>query len=362
MIKRRKIGQESFQEVAADTTDIEFEILQGYRDFEDDVLRDRAAVARSGDIEVAMQRLDEINTLFNKAGWLGNNLNSVYAQDSHAVMSVSELASISVRNLKLGDSGKVLNVNEIVNLIKRYMLKEYFLINRSTDTCMGREPGIEDGHEGNSIDFLTRSSGFEGGRLQCGFLNKFETYNEFSQFNWARMGAMFQNLSRMPMTVDHMLGPLAVGRKQRVITQRCGVEKVGEKARAENVTNKLLTVNQPETTPEQVKKCFNILMEKNGYSQINLFRYIIDPSSYARSVEHLFYTSFLIKEGKLVLEDDEEGFPAIRPKEPLPRERNEKEIEKQRRTDTQQKHIIFQMDMTSWRKLIKRFEIKESFL
>ncbi|AAS53176.1 AFL198Wp [Eremothecium gossypii ATCC 10895] len=355
----------------------EFQILQGYRNFEDDVAHDRATVARTGDISVAVQRLEEVNMLFKQAGDLNLSVNSLFAQDSHAVMSVSELASLSIRNLKLTNAGKLLSPEEFVNGAKRFLLEDYLELNHvsvpgsmypeTDDASNTQNDSIENDGDATS-DALDESTNqhadaaLRQSMQRNSYLRQFEAYGDFAQFNWFKMGALFQQLGGAPTLVDHMLGPLAVQKKTRVATQRRAVENVGAKTTAEAVTRETLNSNQSETTPEQVKKCFQVLIQKNGYNSISLFRFIIDPSSYARSIENLFYTSFLIKEGRLVLEDDDEGFPAIRPKEPLPQDPAEKELERQRRNDARQKHIIFQMDMATWRKLIDKFHITESFL
>ena len=45
---------------------------------------------------------------------------------------------------------------------------------------------------------------------------------------------------------------------------------------------------------------------------MNLFECIINPTSYGQSVENLFYLSFLIRDGVVALEIDEEtGEPMI---------------------------------------------------
>jgi hypothetical protein len=44
---------------------------------------------------------------------------------------------------------------------------------------------------------------------------------------------------------------------------------------------------------------------------INLFKFIVNPHDFAQSVENLFYLSFLIRDGKVALETDENGEPVI---------------------------------------------------
>lgn len=341
--------------------DLEFQILQGYREFDNEVNKDRVAVARTGDISVAVERLRAVDGLFQQTSSLKSNRNSLLAQDSRAVLSISELAQISIRNLKLNESRKMLNVEDVINGAKKYMLKDYF---RANSILEERIPHDLNEHAIESEEDTNNASGnsFKQRETERSFLQQFSKYDEFHQFNWFRMGALFQNLSKCPPTVDHMLGPLAVEKKTRAPITRRVREVVGAATTAEKITKETLNADQAETTPEQVKRCFKLFVKKNGSKQINLFKFVINPNSFARSIENLFYTSFLIKEGKFVLEEDEEGFPAIRPKEGLPSDPRLREIEIQRRNDAHQNHIIFQMDMPTWKKLIERFDIREPFL
>lgn len=45
--------------------------------------------------------------------------------------------------------------------------------------------------------------------------------------------------------------------------------------------------------------------------EISLFQYALNPHSFAQSVENLFYISFLMKEGRIGLTQDEDGLPVI---------------------------------------------------
>lgn len=51
------------------------------------------------------------------------------------------------------------------------------------------------------------------------------------------------------------------------------------------------------------------LLEQRG--RINLFKFIINPDDFAQSVENLFHLSFLIRDGWVALETNEEGEPEI---------------------------------------------------
>ncbi|CAI4037801.1 hypothetical protein SMKI_04G1350 [Saccharomyces mikatae IFO 1815] len=350
---------------------LEFKVLQGYRDLESDMHKGRAHVARTGDIGVAMDNLDAVDSLFNKV--IGIKNNGLFAHDARAMVSISELAHISVRNLKFDDSRSIVNLEDIVNSLKRYMLKEHFKVNyiieNRNDLALGtdNQPLINQREENDGDDDHTdnATSSFKATSIRHSYLQQFSHYNEFSQFNWFRMGALYNAVSKDAPIADHLLGPFSVEKKPKVLTQRRrNNDQIGEKITAEKITQNSLNSTQQETTPEQVKKCFKKLSKKIGpEGSINLFKFIIDPNSFSRSIENLFYTSFLIKEGKLLMEDDEEGLPTIKIKQSISHtDVRSREIEKQRRRGAHQNHIIFQMDMSTWRKLIEKYNITSSFL
>lgn len=348
---------------------VEFEVLQAYRTFEDAISKDRAQVTRTGDIHIAINNLDRVDSLFSKVA--GSKNNGLFAHDARAMVSISELAQISVRNLKFDDTRSLVNLDDVMNSCRKYMLTEYLKLNGITEhvTALGDLEVNEEAREEEDGDRETSATAdtnnddrFKTSVVRRTHLQQFSRYNEFHQFNWFKMGSLFNNLSKNVLTVDHMLGPFSMQKKVRAAPVRRDRETVGAVMTAEKVTQDSLNSTQQITTPEQVKKCFKVLAKKKGNQQISLFEFVINPSSFAKSVENLFYASFLIKEGRIVLEEDNEGFPCVRIKENLPSDPRAKEIENQRRRDAHQNHIIFQMDMPTWRILIDKFDIKTAFI
>ncbi|QLG72438.1 hypothetical protein HG535_0D01460 [Zygotorulaspora mrakii] len=354
----------------------EFEVLQAYRKFEEAMNQDRVQVARTGDIKIAMDSLDKVDALYKKVE--GTKNNGLFAHDARAMVCISELAEISVRNLKFDDGKSLVNLHDIVNSLKKYMLKEYLassggsenlitsdaytVSNSESPNGSPKEPKESAASHVEGDLEVSEVDRFKEGIIRRTHLQQFATYNEFDQFNWSRMGALFEHLSKMPQSVDHLLGPLSLTRKARSVINRRERETVGAAVTAEKVTQNSLSSVQEATTPEHVRRCFKVLLKKKGHEAINLYEFIIDPISFSKSVENLFYASFLVKEGRVVMEEDAQGFPCVRIKEELPRDPQEKAIEAQKRRDAQQNHIIFQLDMPSWRTFIDKFNIKVAFL
>ncbi|CAL9729410.1 non-structural maintenance of chromosome element 4 [Monosporozyma unispora] len=361
----------------------EFELLQLYRKLENKMSNLKAVAMRGdGNISIALDNLSAANELFEKTHMTNSNNNGIYAYDSKTLVGISELAELNIRNLKFGEIKSMLNLNDMILFTKRYLLKEYFYDNNITeklerDLLSSAEPdneNEEDDQDGEGNDATTDNDNIpiaqnvqkQVKRQQ--FLDQFNDYNRFNQFNWFKMGAIFKNYNQSVDVTDHLLGPFSLEKKIRKMKPciREDDNLAGKKVTtADNVTKEDLNEKQDTTTPEQVIKCHKLLMKSIGYDKrISLFKFILNPTSFAKSIENLFYTSFLIKDGRLILEEDEnDGFPTLRIQPALKEFQPEKrEIEKQRRAEAAQNHIIFQMDMETWKNLIHKFNITESFI
>lgn len=369
--KRPRIPVEHAGEAVAD---VEFEVLQGYRKFAEAVAEDRAKMARTGDIDIALKNLDTVDTLFAQVA--GTKNNGLFAHDARAMLTISELAQISVRNLKFDNNKTLVSLDDILNSLKKYMLRDYFELNGISEGVVastvpevvneeiddGEEQNDEQEKEGVEEEDQIQGDRFRQRELRKAQLQHFTSYCQFEQFNWFKLGGLFNNLSKNATTVDHLLGPFSVQKKVRAPVVRREQDVVGAVTTADRITQSSLSSPEQVTTPEQVKRLFKILARKNGKQQINMFKFVINPKSFAKTVENLFYVSFLIKEGRVVLEEDPEGFPGIRIKEGLPTDPRAKEIESQQRREAHQNHIIFQIDVPTWKKLIERFDIRTAFV
>lgn len=60
-----------------------------------------------------------------------------------------------------------------------------------------------------------------------------------------------------------------------------------------------------------MREIADLLEKEGGEDGINMFKFILDPSSFSTTVENLFYLSFLVRDGLVSLEDNEEGEPII---------------------------------------------------
>ncbi|XP_022118278.2 EP300-interacting inhibitor of differentiation 3 [Pieris rapae] len=96
---------------------------------------------------------------------------------------------------------------------------------------------------------------------------------------------------------------------------------------------------------------FIIKAYRNG--PISYYRLVLDPTSFSRTVENIYYVSFLVRDGLIsVFEDDESGLPFVKPVPALATGN----------TAGDKNQVIFSIDMQRWRDLIEAFGIEEPMM
>ncbi|XP_049704216.2 EP300-interacting inhibitor of differentiation 3 [Helicoverpa armigera] len=137
------------------------------------------------------------------------------------------------------------------------------------------------------------------------------------------------------------------------------------RARRQVQRQQLAELKAPETVDklEKTEEGSNMVSRVNRfitkwYKQhqraLSYFHCVLDPDSFSRSVENIYHVSFLVKDGMLAVElDEEHGLPFITPVSSTQQERRDINDEKQ---------FIVSIDMQRWQDLVKAFDIRKPLM
>ncbi|GME61513.1 Nuclear protein Qri2/Nse4 [Neofusicoccum parvum] len=136
---------------------------------------------------------------------------------------------------------------------------------------------------------------------------------------------------------------------------------LGERACFNMLTRRMEAVDEElgEYPGEPSEEVIEETMEKHGITHdgeeepaMSLFEFAINPQSFGQTVENLFYTSFLIREGSVRIEKDRHGLPIICPTE-------SRGLNEQRAQNVSRHQAVFSIDYPMWQKFIEAFNIRE---
>jgi len=145
---------------------------------------------------------------------------------------------------------------------------------------------------------------------------------------------------------------LSIEPKKRNVAKRSKLEKdKRDEKKPQQITEDDITRSENETT-KNVAAIEKILSNQDG--AVNLFKFIVNPNDFGQSVENLFYLSFLIRDGKVALETNEDGEPVIYICDQPSEEDYAQGLKK--------RQIVMEFDMATWRRAIEVFNITDALI
>ncbi|NXQ27354.1 NSE4A protein, partial [Alaudala cheleensis] len=137
---------------------------------------------------------------------------------------------------------------------------------------------------------------------------------------WLKMGEEALKYFKRAPTFHYMMGSFES--EPPVPKQRIERQKKASRGKAERAMPaqlKKMEESHQEATEKEVERILGILQthfENDPDIPISFFDFVIDPNSFARTVENLFHVSFLIRDGLARIKLDEDGLPIIEPTKP----------------------------------------------
>ncbi|KAI4891593.1 hypothetical protein NFI96_020983 [Prochilodus magdalenae] len=229
-------------------------------------------------------------------------------------------------------------------------------------TDLGREKASQLHAEGSSFDpstFAEHLLSFMGlNRLeededdQDGYLGGYLPPDA-----WQRLSKRAEYCFRTAPSFHYMLGSFLAEPpppRQRVERQRKAPSK--EAKRMMPTQLKKMEESHQEATEKEVERilgCLQRYYSDDPQSPISYYEFVVDPTSFARTVENIFHTSFLIRDGLARIYLDDSKLPCIAPVE-------EGEVEPGGAATRHQ--CVISISPATWRELIDVFEIKEALI
>ncbi|KAI8379116.1 Nse4 C-terminal-domain-containing protein [Radiomyces spectabilis] len=171
-----------------------------------------------------------------------------------------------------------------------------------------------------------------------------------SHLDWKCIGIRAIQYGKRARTIDFMLGPLSVERKQRRVTRQVRLVKNKEDLVQPTMLREEDIQQQENETSNNVNQIYKILDEQGP---MNYFEFITNPEAFSQSVENMFYVSFLIRNGVAEI-DDSSGQPMLGTRAPPTTDELANNLLK--------KQIIMSLDIPLWKEIIDTYGIQTSVI
>lgn len=128
---------------------------------------------------------------------------------------------------------------------------------------------------------------------------------KFSELDWDALGPLAEEVLNVAPACEFMLGPLKLKPKARLAQRRAGklIASDSSLMQPKLVNKDDLEKRELETTTV-VKKIHDIL---KTVAPLPYFEFVINPSSFAQTIENIFYVSFLVHDGRCFIYKSDDG-------------------------------------------------------
>lgn len=142
--------------------------------------------------------------------------------------------------------------------------------------------------------------------------------------------------------------------KQRIERQRKAPNK--EAKRMMPTQLKKMEESHQEATEKEVERILGYLrsyFQDDPTTPISYYEFVINPNSFSRTVENIFHTSFLIRDGFARMYLDDDKLPCIAPVEAAATEAG---------ASTSREQCVTSMSLKKWKELVEAYDIRDTMI
>ncbi|CCG23707.1 Nse4 protein [Candida orthopsilosis Co 90-125] len=288
---------------------------------------------------LSLSNIEELKRLYNALEKEKVRDTKIHLEDSEVFKEASDFAALNARNLRFGEGGIALDERDVLKRLRKYAATDSSILSDIVKEDQDGGDAYGEGNEDEDEELIT------------------DEYT-FNKVNWLKLGVLYHQISKKPISVDFLNGPLA-NEKKRATNRTRNIDDTrgGRSTTARHVEASDVAQDEEKNTAYMVRLVYDKYLKKESKEEINFFKFFINPHSFAQSVENLFYTSFLIKDGRLKLYTGKSGVPCIS-------RVSQKELEqiKLDSSNILSSHHIATFNYDVWQYFIQELDIKEAFL
>lgn len=298
-------------------------ISEAYEQYQKEVAKAEALAYKGEAGLMVMEKIKELELIFAKVTQNDIKDLPMFMKDSEALKKTAAFAALNAKHIRFGDYKEALTLDEFTKAAKKFM-----------------NPDYEEGSDRLLVESVNSEQ---------------SAANEvFNSYNWLKMGAMFVLLGSRVAPSQFLYGPLATQRRRVAPRTRNVDDTLGTqgKTTAQKVTVEDIHTDPEQNTSHMVRSIYRNLVEKSEDDRLNFYVFFLNPDSFAQLVENLFYISFLVRDGKIRLDSDENDVPYVEVLD------DEDTVDESAAIS----HHIATFDYPTWHRLIAQYNITESFI
>uniref|UniRef100_A0A8W8IWU0 Non-structural maintenance of chromosomes element 4 n=1 Tax=Magallana gigas TaxID=29159 RepID=A0A8W8IWU0_MAGGI len=183
-----------------------------------------------------------------------------------------------------------------------------------------------------------------------------------SNQGWINLGKASQKFFMKSPAFHFMAGSFERGEPVKKVrrapdSQRLDKENLSDKATVPKQMKSFDESDKSEATTAEVEKLLDLLQKlyrENERNPICYFEFVLHPESFSQTVENMFYTSFLVRDGLANIKLDDEKLPLI---EPIQNPEQEKV-----RKNLPHKQAVVSLSPQEWKELVEVYKITDPLI